>query len=146
MKRKTTLTLIICLCGVMLLASCSGLASNRFFDTTDGEITSIPDVTTDNYNETTDETTISSSNPDVEAVLPTAPERINYTDVKAMWLTQFDLNDAYFATVQREVEEYREIIKRVLDNCVSIGVNTVIVQVRPNADSMYPSEYFTPSL
>ncbi len=68
--------------------------------------------------------------------------RINYTNVKAMWLSQYDLCDVY------STDEYafRERISKILDNCKRIGINTVIVQVRPNADSMYPSRYFAPSV
>ena len=30
----------------------------------------------------------------------------------------------------------------MMSNLVSLGINTVIVQVRPFGDSMYPSEYY----
>lgn len=66
--------------------------------------------------------------------------------VRAMWLSQYDLNNVYGnSDGQAAQKTFEENICRVLDNCVSIGINNVIVQVRPNADSMYPSEYYAPS-
>ena len=65
---------------------------------------------------------------------------------RAMWLSQFDLNSVYGSSGgQANEATFRNNITRVLDNCKSIGINNVIVQVRPNADSMYPSEYYAPS-
>lgn len=73
-------------------------------------------------------------------------EKINYTDVKAMWLSQFDFTKIYSSGgKQREKSSYISLIDTALDNCLSIGINTVIVQVRPNADSFYPSEFYAPS-
>jgi len=71
---------------------------------------------------------------------------LNYTSVKAMWISQFDLNSVYGGECQRDADEFRDLIKTMLDNIKSIGINTVIVQVRPNADSLYPSEYYPPSV
>lgn len=65
---------------------------------------------------------------------------------RAMWLSQFDLSPVYGSSSgQADEATFRKNITRVLDNCKSIGINNVIVQVRPNADSMYPSEYYAPS-
>lgn len=65
---------------------------------------------------------------------------------RAMWLSQFDLSPVYGSSAgQADEAAFRKNITSVLDNCKSIGINNVIVQVRPNADSMYPSEYYAPS-
>lgn len=62
-------------------------------------------------------------------------------NIKAMWLSQFDLNAVYTAVDrQRAKSEYQILIERVLDRVAQTGINTVIVQLRPNMDSMYPSE------
>ena len=102
--------------------------------------------------ETTVETvveTIAESEP-VESVTPAsaakAYEVLNYEDIKAIWLSQFDMNGVYMDQGQQRPEaSYRELLSTVLDNVVGNGFNTVIVQVRPNADSMYPSEYYPAS-
>jgi len=67
-------------------------------------------------------------------------------DFKAMWLSQFDLKAIYTAgTSQRPVDSFRTKIAQVMENVAALGFNTVIIQMRPNADSMYPSEYYPPS-
>ena len=71
---------------------------------------------------------------------------INYDKVKAMWLSQFDLSGVYTSgSSQRAEGSFRTLMTTILDNCVNLGMNTIIVQVRPNGDSMYPSEYYTMS-
>ncbi len=68
---------------------------------------------------------------------------LNYDDMKAMWISQYDLADVYTKDgKQREKSDFVNCIDTVLDNVASIGINTVIVQVRPFADSMFPSEYY----
>lgn len=63
--------------------------------------------------------------------------------MKAMWLSQYDMKDVYTdGGVQREKNDFSDRVGKIIDNMVSIGINTVIVQVRPFADSMYPSEIY----
>ena len=77
--------------------------------------------------------------------VPSHPETID-TDWKAIWLSQFDLTQMYTAGgVQRKESDFRSRMIIVLDNVVNDGFNTVIVQLRPYADSMYPSEIYPPS-
>lgn len=76
-----------------------------------------------------------------ESVMKMSYQAKNPKNIKAMWLSQFDLNAVYTdGNRQREKEEYLSLIAQVLDRVVETGINTVIVQVRPNMDSMYPSE------
>ena len=71
---------------------------------------------------------------------------LNYDIMKAMWLSQFDMNYALcLGSTQRPEEEYREMVKKICDNFADNGFNTVIIQLRPNGDSFYPSEIYTPS-
>jgi len=71
---------------------------------------------------------------------------VNYSYMKAIWLSQFDLSPIYKKDgVQRSEEEYLPLIKRVLQNVKNDGYNTVIVQIRPNGDSMYPSKIYPAS-
>lgn len=66
-----------------------------------------------------------------------------YEDFKAMWISQYDLYGIYTQNKeQRSESDYTKRIQEVLDNVKALGFNTVILQVRPNADSMYPSEYY----
>lgn len=76
--------------------------------------------------------------------VPAEPSRLR--DVKAMWLSQFDLNKVYTnGGRQRAEDDFRNRIAGILQNVADNGFNTVIVQVRPNADSFYPSDLYAPS-
>jgi len=73
--------------------------------------------------------------------------KLNYLDMKAMWLSQFDMNGLYCTgSTQTSESNFRSKIKTVLKNVKSNGFNTVIVQMRPNADSMYPSDVYPMSV
>ena len=68
---------------------------------------------------------------------------LNYDDMKAMWLSQYDLSSIYCSgSSQRPEKSFTTYIKTILNNVKQLGFNTVIVQVRPFADSMYPSDYY----
>ncbi|MBQ3196250.1 MAG: family 10 glycosylhydrolase [Clostridia bacterium] len=73
-------------------------------------------------------------------------EPINYEFVKAVWLSQFDMEDVYRSgTTQRSEAEFTERIKTVFGGLKALGFNTLFVQLRPNGDSFYPSQYYCPS-
>ena len=68
---------------------------------------------------------------------------LNYDYMKAIWFSQYDLFPIYTdGGAQREKNDFENRINGVLDNIISLGMNTIIVQVRPFADSMYPSEIY----
>lgn len=68
---------------------------------------------------------------------------VNYENVKAMWLSQYDLLPVYTDKgAQRSEADFRERIKDVLENVCGLGINTVFVQIRPFADSFYPSDVY----
>lgn len=80
----------------------------------------------------------------VDESMPAAENTmINYDYMKAIWLSQYDLFEIYTdGGKQREKRDFEKRMENVLDNVISLGMNTIIVQVRPFADSMYPSEYY----
>ncbi len=64
-------------------------------------------------------------------------------NVKGMWLSQFDLSGVYQnGGTQRSQADFEARMGKLLDNVKALGFNTVFLQVRPNADSMYPSKYY----
>ncbi len=68
---------------------------------------------------------------------------LNYDKMKAIWISQFDFKAVYCeGSKQRDRKSYKELLCKALDNVAALGFNTVIVQMRPNADSFYPSEYY----
>ncbi|MBE6717975.1 MAG: hypothetical protein E7574_01795 [Ruminococcaceae bacterium] len=81
-------------------------------------------------------------------ITPDTPNRnvLNFKNMKAMWLSQFDFFSIYTNNdSQRNETDFRNKIKTVLKNVKESGCNTIIVQLRPYADSFYPSEYYPPS-
>lgn len=72
--------------------------------------------------------------------------RLNYDYMKAVWLTQYDMQPVYTSGgKQRDKEEFIELASAVLDRVGSDGFNTVIIQVRPFGDSFYPSTVYPAS-
>ncbi len=98
--------------------------------TTAPEVTSQPEITT---------------RPEVTNNMqqPETPSVMNYADKKCMWISQFDLYRIYTSGLsQRSKSQFTKYIKNILSNVKDNGINTIIVQVRPYADSMYPSEVY----
>ena len=101
--------------------------------------------------ETTEAPTEAPTEPETEKVpdgtipfVPSNPEEIG--DWKGLWLSQFDLQSIYSAgSSQRSEADFRKRMEQVLDNTVKDGFNTVVLQLRPNADSIYPSDVYPPS-
>ena len=91
--------------------------------------------------EPADQSESSQKNSDATSYVP-----LNYEVPKAMWLSQFDMCEIYTSGgAQRDVTEYTHLVRQVIENISSIGINTVYVQLRPNGDSIYPSEIFPAS-
>lgn len=68
---------------------------------------------------------------------------LNYDVMKAVWISQYDFTSVYCeGSSQRSVSEFRIYVSKAYENLKSLGFNTVIVQVRPGADSFYPSAYY----
>lgn len=89
-----------------------------------------------------DMTAISNNEEDMP-VIKESYQAQNYENIKAMWLSQFDMSAVYSTNrQQRAMYDYRTLLCRMLDRVADTGINTVIVQVRPYMDSMYPSVYY----
>ena len=66
--------------------------------------------------------------------------------IKAIWLSQFDMHRVYSENgKQRSVDEYSTLVDNIVTNIDELGFNTVFIQLRPNGDSIYPSNIFPPS-
>ncbi|MBE6770290.1 MAG: hypothetical protein E7548_06005 [Ruminococcaceae bacterium] len=71
---------------------------------------------------------------------------INFDNMKAIWLSQFDLKPIYLeGGKQRPKSDFEAKITTVLKNVKDLGFNTIFVQVRPYADSFYPSTLYPAS-
>ena len=126
----------LCLALIVLLCACSMEPPSIFEESVSGSGS--------DYDDSASETESESSEGISEISLPEVPEMEAY--VKAVWLSQYDLTSVYTeGGEQRPLEEYVSLIGQVLKNVAQDGYNTVIVQVRPFGDSMYPSEIYPPS-
>ncbi|WP_346879872.1 glycoside hydrolase family 10 protein [Clostridium sp. UBA3061] len=66
-------------------------------------------------------------------------EIINYDEIKGIWLSYLDLS----AMLKGKNEnEFRKNISQAIDNVESMGLNTLIVHVRPFSDALYQSKYY----
>ncbi len=65
------------------------------------------------------------------------------TIMKACWLSQFDMADVYRSGgKQRAKADFTARVRTVFRNLKGMGLNAVIIQVRPYGDSFYPSDYY----
>lgn len=63
-----------------------------------------------------------------------------------IWVSQFDMHPIYRdGNKQRSKDDYTKKINTMTDNLIKDGFNTVFLQVRPNGDSMYESEFYPTS-
>ena len=62
-------------------------------------------------------------------------------EIRAMWISYLE-----YGTGAKTEEAFTTKMNTIFDNCVSYGMNTVIVQVRPFSDAMYKSAYFPSSM
>ena len=58
-------------------------------------------------------------------------------EMRAMWISYLEFKSTGYTE-----EEFKAMIDEMFDNSVDLGMNTVIVQVRPFSDALYPSKYF----
>ena len=83
------------------------------------------------------------SDPITESFDESIAEKEETEFMKAVWISQFDMSAILKENgMQRDKESFTVLINTVLNNIKNDGYNTVIVQVRPYADSFYPSEFF----
>lgn len=81
-----------------------------------------------------------------EPAVAVGRECLNFDYMKAVWVSQFDMAEVYLSGgEQREVSDFRRLIRRMMEKISAMGFNTVIFQVRPYGDSLYPSEIYPPS-
>ena len=64
---------------------------------------------------------------------------LNYNEVKGVWIWYSEL---YPILTGKSESQFRSGIGEYYDNCLSLGINTVYVHVRPFGDAIYKSEYF----
>ncbi|MDR3313937.1 MAG: family 10 glycosylhydrolase, partial [Oscillospiraceae bacterium] len=69
---------------------------------------------------------------------PAARDAAPPGEIRAVWLSYYEMSQAAETTRAQFVARYREVFARIK----AFGLDVVFVQVRPFADSIYPSEVF----
>lgn len=110
--------LLAAACLAVSLAACGGNAPGGTSASTAGSQTGSPIV-----NDTGDE---------AEKPAQAQPE------YRAMWVSYLEWQQFDFSSA----EAFRAGAEEMMANCADLGLNTVIAQVRPFADALYPSQYF----
>ncbi len=151
---------MLCLC-LLTMTACDIFSGNTAATEApnDGTTADIPvDVTVEPEADTTEKESEAMTEPETTSetetektpdgtlpFVPSKPEKIS-EDWKGIWLSQFDLQSIYTASGKQAPEDtFRKKMATVLDNVVADGFNTVVLQMRPYADSFYPSEVYPPS-
>lgn len=65
--------------------------------------------------------------------------KINYKTVKAIWISYIDFSSILTGKTENQ---FRSNFKKVCQNSVDYGANTLVCQVRVYGDAFYPSQYF----
>lgn len=90
-----------------------------------------------------DVTVTSKKNNNVPAATDNLPVNsytaLNYNEVKGVWIWYSEL---YPILTGKSESQLRSGIGEYYDNCLSLGINTVYVHVRPFGDAIYKSDYF----
>lgn len=66
-----------------------------------------------------------------------------YSNIKAIWVSYLELEPIL---KNKSKDSFISSFKNILNNVTETGLNTVIVQVRPFGDALYPSKLFPPSI
>ena len=69
---------------------------------------------------------------------PTAPQQPAPGEYRAAWISYIELQGMDYTSA----EAFRASAAAMMDHCAALGLNTVIVQVRPFGDALYPSALF----
>lgn len=75
------------------------------------------------------------SMPEAASSVPSTNEPEEY---RAIWISYLEFESVDFSTE----ETFRDEMGTMFDNCKNLGLNVVIVQVRPFGDALYESAYF----
>lgn len=59
-------------------------------------------------------------------------------EMRAVWISYLE----FLKSKNYTETQFKAYVDEMFDNCANAGMNTVIVQVRPFSDAMYPSKYF----
>lgn len=68
------------------------------------------------------------------------PKVLKSDEMRAVWVSYFELSMQNSS--DKSEKAFTEKFSKIADNCIGVGFNTLIVQVRPFGDALYNSKYF----
>ena len=85
----------------------------------------------------------SSAKPEAAPSKPSQVKPAEKAEMRAVWISFLE----YRSILKNKSEsQFRSSVKKYFDNCVSLGLNTVIVHARSHGDAFYKSGYFPASV
>lgn len=171
-KFRSTIALVLALLCVLSVAACSGGSDDTSKDATDvmnqsGDLLSAEEgsdsadsvdaESKDDTNSTDDSSAADdSSQPDdtskgdeytdtdADGNAKRDPNYkcLNYDTMKGIWISQFDIPSVFNAANEKA---FKSSVKRIVKAISETGFNTIVLQVRPNGDSFYPSKVYPAS-
>lgn len=75
----------------------------------------------------------------VQTEVQEGDQPINYEDMKGVWISYLEYG---WALKGKSEQEFYDAIQTMFDKVQSLGLNTVIVQVRSHGDAYYPSQWY----
>ncbi len=118
--KKNKIVVAIALAFCIMLTSC---AQNLNDQSQSEDFTQVPNSASDNAN--TNDT-------------PTVMQGTSVLNYRAVWISYLD----WTAFDMTNEQTFTSSVNTVYDNCVNLGLNTVIVQVRPFSDAIYKSDIY----
>jgi len=70
---------------------------------------------------------------------PSFYKTLNYGEVKGVWISYIELSGILTG---KSESAFRQSYSEMMDNCASMGINTVYVHLRPFGDALYNSDYY----
>ena len=67
-------------------------------------------------------------------------QNLSFDETRAIWFSYFEIDSMLKG---KSEAQFTANISAAFNNVVNLGFNTIIFQVRPYADAIYPSEYFS---
>lgn len=65
------------------------------------------------------------------------------SELRGIWVSQFDMHPIYRSgSKQRDKQNYERLVVQMIKNLKRDGFNAIFLQLRPNGDSMYESEFY----
>lgn len=85
----------------------------------------------------------SSAKPEAAPSKPSQVKPAEKAEMRAVWISFLE----YRSILKNKSEsQFKSSVKKYFDNCVSLGLNTVIVHARSHSDAFYKSGYFPASV